>query len=123
MAYIRAEEVKAIRDTLKSAFPKFKFGVRKNSYGSTVQVTVKQGPKDFGDILQNGHAQINHYWLGNYGRHQNFFEDIVKIIKTAPAQAGGREWFDDSDAMTDYFHTAYYLSIEVGEYNKPYVKA
>jgi hypothetical protein len=125
MAYIRAEEVKAIRDTLKSAYPKFKFGVRKNAHGSKVHVTIKQGPTDFSDIYQEGraYADINQYWLGNYGSHRVFFEDIIKIIKTAPAQAGGREWYDDSDAMTDYFNTAYYFGIEVGEYSKPYVKA
>jgi hypothetical protein len=121
MAYIRAEEVKAIRDELKLAYPKFKFGVRKNAYGSTVQVTIKQGPADFSDICDDsGYKQINHYHLGNYGHHQKFFEDIEKIIKTAPVKAGGREWYDESDAMTDYFNTAYYFDISIGNYDQPY---
>ena len=28
--------------------------------------------------------------------------------------------FDDSDAMTDYFHTNFYLTLAIGSYRKPY---
>ena len=42
-------------------------------------------------------------------------------MKTAPALAeGGRAWYDNSDAMTDYFDTAYYTHVSVGKWNKPY---
>ena len=37
----------------------------------------------------------------------------------APTSEG--EWFDKSDAMTDYFHIAYYTNINAGQWNKPYV--
>jgi hypothetical protein len=33
----------------------------------------------------------------------------------------GNDWFDESDSMTDYFHTAFYTDINVGRWNKPYV--
>ena len=29
-------------------------------------------------------------------------------------------WFDKSDIQTDYFHTAYFIGINVGKWNKPY---
>ena len=46
---------------------------------------------------------------------------IVEIMKTAPANVkGGRAWYDNSDAMTDYFDTAYYTHINVGKWDKPY---
>jgi hypothetical protein len=126
MAYINAQEVKAIRDELKREFPKFKFGVRKSPGGGhAVQVTVKQGPTDFSDIFTHGegYAQINHHWLERTGEHQTFFEKIVNIMKTAPAKAGvGDMWFDESDSMTDYFHIAYYLQLNVGEWCTPYVQ-
>jgi Large polyvalent protein associated domain 29 len=123
MAYISAKEVKAIRDELKAQFPKFKFGVRKGSGSLSVDVTIKSGPTDFSDICTQGagYAQINPYWLGNYGRHQEFIEQVLRIIKIAPSTVeGGRRWFDESDASTDYFHTAYYFHIQVGEWNKGY---
>jgi hypothetical protein len=123
MAYISAKEVAAIRNELKAQFPKFKFGVRKGSGSLSVDVTIKSGPTDFSDICTQGagYAQINPYWLGNYGRHQAFFEQVLRIIKIAPSTVeGGRRWFDESDASTDYFHTAYYFHIQVGEWNKGY---
>ena len=32
----------------------------------------------------------------------------------------GPDWFDKSDAMTDYFHISHYCDINVGRWNKPY---
>ena len=49
------------------------------------------------------------------------FSEIVNIMKTAPANAeGGREYYDNSDAMIDYFDTAFYTNISIGKWNKPY---
>lgn len=125
MAYINAEDVKAIRKELKEAFPKFKFGVRKTSSGMRVDVTIKQGPTDFSDIFRGDrYAQINPYHTGMYGEHSNFFEQVLDIMKTAPMRGNGYNkdtgWYDKSDAMTDYFDTAYYMSLNVGDFNKPY---
>jgi hypothetical protein len=123
MAYISAQDVKAIRDELKATFPKFKFGVRKGYEGSSVDVTIKQGPVDFAEVFTQGrgaYAQINEYHLYNYGKYQTFFEQILEIIKCAPARAGGRAWFDKSDSQIDYFHIAYYIHLNVGEWDEPY---
>jgi hypothetical protein len=122
MAYIKTEEVAAIRGQLKEKFKGLKFSVRKQHH-SSVSVTIKAGNVDFSDILDdNGYAQINQYWLNRTGKHEHLFEEIYKVIKTAPASVeGGREWFDDSDSMTDYFHTAFYMSVNVGSWDKPYV--
>jgi len=134
MAYISAVEVKAIRDELKKTFPEYRFGVRKGAGSLSVNVTVKKGPAfktfekfdRYSDELKtidlNNGAGVNTYWLEETtGPNAPFFEKVVEIIKTAPAKAGvGREWFDDSDIMTDYFHTAYYFDVSVGEWNKPY---
>ena len=132
MAYITTQEVKSIREALKADVGKnFKFGVRRQ-HGSSVDITVKSGiaPLDTwetenarGDkIACNGHFQVNHYHTHFYGEFQGFFDRISEIAHTAPGLAGGREYYDNSDAMTDYFDTAYYVHISVGEWNKPYVK-
>ena len=127
MAYISKEDVTAIRQELKATFPKFTFGVKKMSGGSNgVDVTVKAGPTDFSDCFRgdDGYAQINHYHTHMYGDHQSFFDAIHKIIKTAPIKGEGywknQGWYDNSDSMTDYFDTAYYISMNVGSWNKPY---
>ena len=129
MAYISAEDVKAIRTELKTTFPKFKFGVRKMSGGSNgVDVTVKAGPADFSDCFRgtDQYAQINHYHTHMYGDHKAFFDKVHEIIKTAPIRGEGfwknKGWYDNSDSMIDYFDTAYYISMNVGDWNKPYVQ-
>lgn len=132
MAYITTEEVREIRKELKEKFDKrgFKFSVR-NSKNMEVIVSIKSGKTDFSDLWADkkegdygfGYVHINHYHLHNYGEHAELFREIEKVIKTAPAKAnGGREWFDESDAQSDYFHTAFYFTINVGSWDKPYIQ-
>lgn len=126
MAYITTNEVKAIREGLKSEFPNHRFSVTKNSSSSSVTVSVMKGPDNLlGDIGESyygsGYILINHYHTHMYGKYKTFFDKIVEVIKTAPAKAvGGRGWYDNSDAMTDYFDTAFYFDINVGQYKKEY---
>lgn len=135
MAYITADEVKAIREQLKANLPQFKFGVRKGSGSLSVDVTIKQGPVDFiqnynetvaqrpGEFRGGSPAekslQINQFWFQEHftGQAKDTIETVLDIIKTAPS----RKWYDKSDAMTDYFDTAYYIHLNVGEWNQPYV--
>jgi hypothetical protein len=134
MAYIRTEEVAEIRKALKAKYgSKFKFSVTRRDRGLAVTVAIMAGKTDFSDLWADkkpgdygyGHRDINCYHVTekNYGPHAKLFSDIVKIIKTAPATAeGGRAWFDESDAMTDYFHTAYYFDLHVGKWDRVYEK-
>ena len=47
---------------------------------------------------------------------------ILETIKKAPGTIeGGREWFDKSDAMSDYFHTAFYIDLSLGKRDKAFV--
>jgi hypothetical protein len=122
MAYISASDVAAIRNELKAQFPQFKFGVRKGSGSLSVDVTIKNGPADFSDIFTHGagYAQINEYHLGNYGKHEPMLSKISEIMHNAPGRAGGKVFFDESDSMTDYFHTAFYTHLQIGSWNEPY---
>lgn len=125
MAYINAAEVKAIRIALKAEFgKKFKFSVRKSSWSGSVKVSIMKGDVDFSGVLEGrDYLNVNHYYTENYSPHAELFEKIVEIIKTAPSKAGvGDEWFDESDIMTDYFHTAYYFDVGIGTWNTPYVR-
>jgi hypothetical protein len=133
MAYISTEEVAAIRKQLKAQLPEYKFSVTKHHH-SSVTVAFMKGPafKEFtyrdrngdnvaGDI--NTYEQLNHYHADRFYGEENgaVIKKVEKIIKTAPYEEGvGDLWFDESDSMTDYFHTAYYMSIHVGKWDKPY---
>tara|TARA_B110000037_G_scaffold202489_1_gene244713 strand:- start:8 stop:436 length:429 start_codon:yes stop_codon:yes gene_type:complete len=136
MAYISTDEVKAVRVALKERFKnKLKFSVRREHY-SSLNVSIVSGEINFFDGSLDrkdswnkeapshkfdGYEQINEYYPENYGKHSELFKNIVEIMKTAPANVkGGRAWYDNSDAMTDYFDTAYYTHINVGKWDKPY---
>ena len=123
MSYISTEDVKKIRVALKNEFgKKLKFGVRKSPSHHSVSVTIKSGTVDFSDIMRKNNfydqVQVNQYHLQNYGVHKSLFEKIVEIIKTAPSN----KWYDNSDAMIDYFDVAFYFDLNVGDWNNPYKK-
>ena len=120
MAYISAQDVAAIRAELKQAFPKWKFSVRKGSGSLSVDVTILRGTCAFeGKTYQ----QVNQYWIDS---HWTDYEDaealkrINEIMHNAPGRAGGKVFFDESDAMTDYFHTAFYTHLSIGAWDKNY---
>jgi hypothetical protein len=123
MAYISASDVAAIRNELKAQIPEYKFGVRKGAGSLSVDVHIKSGPADFSDITAygNGYGQVNEYHLGNYGVHEPLLTKISEIMHNAPGRAGGKVYFDKSDSMTDYFHTAFYTHLSIGLWNAPYV--
>ena len=134
MAYIRAQEVKQIRNALKARFPSFRFNCRKSSGGLGIEVTIKQGPIDFfknyNDTVQQrpgalrggspakDSMQVNEYWVHEHfsDKARHTLEEVIKIIKTA----SDRKWYDRSDARVDYFDTAFYIHLNVGSWQTPY---
>ena len=134
MAYISTPEVAAIRKQLKEQMPEYKFSVKRD-HTSSVTVAFMKGPAwetfqsrdrytgEFKDDAIGEHEQLNHHWATDFYGEKNgaIIKKVEKIIKTAPYLEGvGDLWFDKSDSMSDYFHTAYYMSIHVGKWDKPY---
>jgi hypothetical protein len=124
MAYISSSDVKAIRVELKRKFPKFKISVRKGAGSSSVDVNVLSGPADFADCFYNDskYVNINQYYLENYPQSQNMLREMIDIMKCAPHRAGGDSWYDKSDTQVDYFNTAFYLHLNIGQWDKPYTQ-
>ena len=126
MAYISADDVSAIRTELKQAFPNWKFSVRKGAGSLSVDVSILQGDVDFSENLHNGYTQVNQYWINDHWTSLEArvaLNKINEIMHNAPGRAGGRVYFDESDAMTDYFHTAFYTHLSIGQWNKNYALA
>lgn len=123
MAYISADDVKAIRNELKAAFPNWKFSVRKGSGSLSVDVSILQGDVDFSENLQNGYTQVNQYWIDDHWGNleaRAALKRINEIMHNAPGRAGGKKFYDNSDAMIDYFDTAFYVHLSIGAWNKNY---
>ena len=121
MAYISKEDVQAIRAELKQAFPKWKFSVRKGSGSLSVDVNILQGTASFEG---KDYAQVNQYWIKDHWKDEDdcaVLTKINEIMHNAPGRAGGRVYFDESDAMTDYFHTAFYTHLSIGQWDRKYI--
>ena len=135
MAYISAEDVKAIRVALKAEFGKtYKFGVKRD-HSSGVRITFKEGPafettKRFDrytheevDVDINGYEQVNPYHAERlYGeKNAKIIDKVSEIAHTAPGLAGGKTYYCNDDIQSDYFDRAYYVNIHVGDWDKPYI--
>lgn len=113
MAYVSQEMKKelapAIKDVLKKYNMKASIAVR---HHLTLVVNIKSGVIDFGPV---GSGQVNPYHIKEHytGVAKDFLSELLTAMK-------GTMWYDNSDAMTDYFDTAYYTDINIGKWNKPY---
>lgn len=113
-AYVNNEKTKQVREDLKKEFPQFKFSVKKKHH-STVDVAILEGPIPLTDD-PSGHEQINTYWIKtNFSDKPEIKEILLKILEII-----NKGNFDKSDIMTDYFHVGFYVSLSIGDYNKPY---
>ena len=97
-----------------------KYGIKGSlavRHHSTLVLNIKSGKIDFAKLStsENYNYQVNTYWTDSHytGKAKKFFAEVIAAMK-------GPKFFDHSDAMTDYFHTAYYFHLNVGEWDKPY---
>ena len=132
MAYISQKMKKELAPAIKSVLQKFgvKGSIAINNHSSLV-VNIKEGVFDFIGIANEknkeiserrgtsyyaneGYIQVNTYYPETYGEASQFFEELVAAMK-------GTIWYNNTNAQIDYFDTAYYIDINVGTWNKPYV--
>jgi hypothetical protein len=123
MAYMNQEKKAVIAAKLKPVLKKYgikgSLSVRNHS---TITLTVKSGAidffEDYGDRedARKFGIQVNPYWFHDHfaGKSKAFLTEAFDALKSAG-------YYDNSDAMTDYFDTAYYYGINIGKWNKPYV--
>jgi hypothetical protein len=135
MAYMNQERKAKITKMLKPILAKYKvkgsLSVRNHS---TIVLTLKSGAIDFignsnkvcgNDHYQmargfkpttTGYDQVNPYWFQDHydGKAKAFLTEAFKALKSA-------DWYDESNAMIDYFNIAYYVDINIGKWNSPYI--
>ena len=117
MAYVsqkdKAELAPAIKKVLSKYGMKGSISIR---HHSTLQVTLQSGSIDFGEYTHgDGYIQVNTYHIDSHytGKAKNFLNELLAAMK-------GPDYFNNDDAMTDYFHRSHYTDINVGRWNKPY---
>tara|TARA_B100001057_G_scaffold306455_1_gene306576 strand:+ start:833 stop:1339 length:507 start_codon:yes stop_codon:yes gene_type:complete len=83
---------------------------------SSLVVTLQSGIIDFKDYSHgDGYIQVNTYHIATQyqGKAKAFLTELLAAMK-------GPDYFNNDDAMTDYFHRSHYTDINVGRWNKPY---
>ena len=105
-----------MRTWLKETYPRYRFSVRRENYNS---IYIKLMSADFEAFTkESGKVQdtINHYnieWNPDLtDRAKEVMMNVCDFVMSYN--------FDDSNAMTDYFHTNFYLTLGIGSYRKPY---
>jgi hypothetical protein len=86
-----------------------------------ITCTIKSAPfnmladRKINSPFERDYAQVNPYWFQDHyeGKTRDVLALVVDAIKSA-------DYYDRSDAMVDYFDTAYYFHINIGDYNKPF---
>jgi len=112
MAYMnqatKAAKAPKIKAVLKKYGVKGSLSVR---HHSTLVLTIQSGTMDFGgsDVQVNVYHTDSHY----QGRVKKFFREVLNIMNEGN--------YDRSDIQTDYFDRGFYVDINVGRWNKPYV--
>ena len=134
MAYVSKETkaalAPAIRAVLKKYGVKGPIAVRNHS---ALVVTIREGALDFiGEANQfnREYAErtgqrfypVTDYYQANPYKGEDAYSDptVGAFFKELTAAMRGDIWYDNSDIMTDYFDTAYYLYINIGRWDKPY---
>ena len=69
-------------------------------------------------VRKNSALDVNPYWY-----QEHFSGTALKAIKEIIKGLYSADYYDRSDAQTDYFDTAYYIDLNIGKWSKPYVCA
>ena len=118
MAYVSQADKKELAPAIKAVLKKYKMkasiAVRNHS---TLCVTIASGGIDFSEYMREDdqYIDVNVYWIDTHynGVQRDFLNELLDAMK-------GPKYFNDDDAMTDYFSRSHYTDINVGNWNKPY---
>ena len=118
MAYVSQADKKALTPAIKAVLNRYGMkGSISVRHHSTLVVTVKSGAIDFSEYMRGeAYIDVNEYWIDQHyaGIARNFLNELLDAMK-------GPNYFNDDDAMTDYFSRSHYTDICIGTaWNKPY---
>ena len=123
MAYVSQELKAKIAPKVKAILKKYKVkGSLAVNHHSTLVLNLKEGAldmyKDYGNTedAEKFGIQVNPY------HYQSHFEGKTKafLSEVIPAMNDGN--WDKSDIQSDYFNVGWYVSVNIGKWNKPYEK-
>lgn len=130
MAYMNQDKKKIIKAALDKVLkPRgIKYSLRVRNY-SSIHCTIQAAPIDF---IGNFNAktkglyqtisgrdpeslQVNLYWINDH-----FSGEAAQVLSEAGEALKAAGYYDNSNAQIDYFETAYYMHLDIGQWNKPF---
>tara|TARA_A100001391_G_scaffold190994_1_gene164047 strand:+ start:343 stop:687 length:345 start_codon:yes stop_codon:yes gene_type:complete len=112
MAYMNQEKKKKLAPKIKEILKKYNMkGTLSVDNYSTLNLNLKSGSIDFGT------DRINEYWYKDHFADNP--EALAFLSEVIPAMNVGNH--DNSDIMTDYFDVGWYISVNLGKWDKPYI--
>jgi hypothetical protein len=111
---------KIMREYVKNVYPTWKFSTRMDGYNS-IYISVMEAPMDVftaegKEHIGKSYHQVNHYYIDTDSWITNYCKVVLKDILGMLNSYN----YDDSDAMTDYFNTNFYVNLHIGKYDKPF---
>ena len=136
MAYMSQEKKQEIAPQVKAVLKKYGMkGSISVHHHSTLVVTLTAGKLDIiknyndvvdsercgdKDLLCGTYIQVNEYHIDRSytGKVKNFLLELKNAMNGRGSKIANH---DNSDIMTDYFDVGWYIDINVGKWDKPYV--
>ena len=138
MAYVSQDRKQSLAPAVKAVLKKYgvKGSLSIRTHSSLV-LTVKSGKIDFVEnfietdskvlhgrkmsqdqidhIRKNQSVDVNPYWYHEHfsGKAKDFLKEVLAAMNKGN--------HDNSDAMTDYFDVGWYVDVNIGRWNQPYV--
>jgi hypothetical protein len=130
MAYMSQDKKKVIKAALDKVLKprgiKYSLRVRDNM---AIHCTIQAAPVDFmanfktttGDLFKTisgkdpDYLPVNLYWINSH-----FTGEAAEILSEAAEALKAAGYYDNSNAQIDYFDTAYYMHLNIGQYDKPF---
>lgn len=141
MAYVSQEMKKDLAPQIKAVLKKYglkgSIGVRNHSslvvniksgildlVGASNRHRIEEAKRRGNEPYIDNYIQVNENYVSDWmkaigeSKIAKFYDELVAAMKGVGSQSV--EWYNNSDIMTDYFDRAYYIDINVGQWNKPY---
>lgn len=114
MAYMNQEKKAKLAPGIKAVLKKYNMkGTISVDGHSELVVTIKSGP-----LFKDEHGdynQVNHYHIDRHyeGKERDFLNELNQAMNVGN--------HDNSNSQIDYFDVGWYVSINLGRWNKKYV--
>lgn len=130
MAYMNQDKKKIIKAALDKVLKprgiKYSLRVMNNT---SINCTIKAAPVDFiGNFNEKTKGiyktisgqdpeslPVNLYWI-----NEHFSGEAAEILSEAAEALKAAGYYDHSNAQIDYFETAYYMHLNIGQWNSPF---